>query len=103
MTSGNLGIVFAPSLFRPINASVAAIMSTRFASTAVEIMIDYASDFFPRPPLPLSLPPVIGGTSGVSTRIPDPPGIYVALSNLALPTLANNPSLLANELGEARE
>ncbi|CAH8541804.1 unnamed protein product [Schistosoma rodhaini] len=47
MNPSNLGIVFAPSLFRSREESVAAIMSTKFASTAVELMIINYSSLFP--------------------------------------------------------
>ncbi|CAH8544539.1 unnamed protein product [Schistosoma intercalatum] len=47
MNPSNLGIVFAPSLFRSREESVAAIMSTKFASTAVELMINNYSSLFP--------------------------------------------------------
>ncbi|XP_018649521.1 putative oligophrenin [Schistosoma mansoni] len=47
MNPSNLGIVFAPSLFRSREESVAAIMSTKFASTAVELMIINYSTLFP--------------------------------------------------------
>ncbi|CAH8554008.1 unnamed protein product [Schistosoma guineensis] len=63
MSPSNLGIVFAPSLFRSREESVAAIMSTKFASTAVELMIINYSSLFPihssnilRPIPQLSLP-----------------------------------------------
>ncbi|CAH8560362.1 unnamed protein product [Schistosoma bovis] len=63
MSPSNLGIVFAPSLFRSREESVAAIMSTKFASTAVELMIINYSSLFPihssnilRPLPQLSLP-----------------------------------------------
>ncbi|CAH8566649.1 unnamed protein product [Schistosoma haematobium] len=63
MNPSNLGIVFAPSLFRSREESVAAIMSTKFASTAVELMIINYSSLFPihssnilRPIPQLSLP-----------------------------------------------
>ncbi|CAH8556897.1 unnamed protein product [Schistosoma margrebowiei] len=63
MNPSNLGIVFAPSLFRSREESVAAIMSTKFASTAVELMIINYSSLFPihssnilRPLPQLSLP-----------------------------------------------
>ncbi|TNN18560.1 Rho GTPase-activating protein [Schistosoma japonicum] len=47
MNPSNLGIVFAPSLFRSREESVAALMSTKFASTAVELMIINYSSLFP--------------------------------------------------------
>lgn len=70
MNPSNLGIVFAPSLFRSREESVAAIMSTKFASTAVELMIINYSSLFPihssniLPPisqlsLPLSTTPLV--------------------------------------------
>ncbi|KAA0183784.1 Rho GTPase-activating protein 26 [Fasciolopsis buskii] len=46
MTSSNLAIVFAPSLMRSQEESVAAIMNTKFSSTAVELMIDNCSTLF---------------------------------------------------------
>ncbi|VDP84285.1 unnamed protein product, partial [Echinostoma caproni] len=47
MTSSNLAIVFAPSLMRSREESVAAIMNTKFSSTAVELMIDNCDTLFP--------------------------------------------------------
>ncbi|THD22862.1 Rho GTPase-activating protein 26 [Fasciola hepatica] len=46
MTSSNLAIVFAPSLMRSQEESVAAIMNTKFSSTAVELMIDNCITLF---------------------------------------------------------
>ncbi|KAF6778472.1 hypothetical protein AHF37_01887 [Paragonimus kellicotti] len=46
MTPSNLGIVFAPSLLRSPEETVAAIMNTKFASTAIELMIENHTALF---------------------------------------------------------
>ncbi|CAL8084529.1 unnamed protein product [Calicophoron daubneyi] len=46
MTVSNLSIVFAPSLLRSREETVAAIMNTKFASTAIEIMIQNCTTLF---------------------------------------------------------
>ncbi|GAA29402.2 Rho GTPase-activating protein 26 [Clonorchis sinensis] len=47
MTPSNLGIVFAPSVMRSPEETVAAIMNTKFASSVVELMIEHHATLFP--------------------------------------------------------
>ncbi|CAH8486902.1 unnamed protein product [Dicrocoelium dendriticum] len=46
MTASNLGIVFAPSLMRSSEETVAAIMNTKFACIAIQLMIENHATLF---------------------------------------------------------
>ncbi|KAF8565082.1 hypothetical protein P879_11042 [Paragonimus westermani] len=69
MTPSNLGIVFAPSLLRSPEETVAAIMNTKFASTAIELMIENHAALFGLAPS--------GTGCTVSTVIPTRPAALV--------------------------
>ncbi|XP_078737339.1 rho GTPase-activating protein 26-like isoform X2 [Lampetra fluviatilis] len=52
MTVANLGVIFGPTLMRPQEESVAAIMEIKFHNIVIEILIDNSDKVFKTPPDP---------------------------------------------------
>ncbi|KAF5400790.1 Rho GTPase-activating protein 26, partial [Paragonimus heterotremus] len=91
MTPSNLGIVFAPSLLRSPEETVAAIMNTKFASTAIELMIENHAALFG------SNSSTTGCT--VSTVIPTRPAALVEpiyVTPITASSLKNQPDFTAH-------
>uniref|UniRef100_A0A3P8UK49 Rho GTPase-activating protein 10 n=1 Tax=Cynoglossus semilaevis TaxID=244447 RepID=A0A3P8UK49_CYNSE len=57
MTVANLGVVFGPTLMRPQEETVAAIMDLKFQNIVVEILIEQHEKIFADPPDSCSTPP----------------------------------------------
>ncbi|ODN00520.1 Rho GTPase-activating protein 10, partial [Orchesella cincta] len=56
MTISNLGVCFGPTLLRPEEETVAAIMDIKFCNVVVEILIENGEKIFKTKPLPSELP-----------------------------------------------
>ncbi|KAL3309883.1 hypothetical protein Ciccas_011561 [Cichlidogyrus casuarinus] len=57
MSSRNLATVFAPTILRPREETVATIMRTRLGLDAIDTLITNCDVIFPNPPEPISLRP----------------------------------------------
>ncbi|XP_046636547.1 rho GTPase-activating protein 26-like isoform X2 [Daphnia pulicaria] len=71
MTVSNLGVCFGPTLLRPEEETMAAIMDIKFCNVVVEIMIENSEKIFKTKPDPSELP--IKNPATVNMRPPSPP------------------------------
>ncbi|KAG7264972.1 hypothetical protein CRUP_005417, partial [Coryphaenoides rupestris] len=67
MTVANLGVVFGPTLMRPQEETVAAIMDLKFQNIVVEILIEQHQKIFAE--APESCPPSAGPVLLAPTRL----------------------------------
>ncbi|CAG7818348.1 unnamed protein product [Allacma fusca] len=77
MTVSNLGVCFGPTLLRPEEETVAAIMDIKFCNVVVEILIENYEKIFTTKPMPSELPKEIQSQNILSsmppTRLPVSP------------------------------
>ncbi|GAV02294.1 hypothetical protein RvY_12883 [Ramazzottius varieornatus] len=66
MTSANLGVCFGPSLLRPREESVAALVDIKFCNVVIEILIDNWQKVFGAPPM---------GASRLGVGVPSKPEV----------------------------
>ncbi|XP_050736305.1 rho GTPase-activating protein 26-like isoform X16 [Eriocheir sinensis] len=67
MTISNLGVCFGPTLLRPEEETVAAIMDIKFCNIVVEILIEYYTKIFCSDPEPEAVPKRAEGAVSQST------------------------------------
>lgn len=70
MTVSNLGVCFGPTLLRPEEETVAAIMDIKFCNIVVEILIEHFDKIFNNVPEPVVDVGRIGDTSGPHRQTP---------------------------------
>ncbi|XP_069748814.1 oligophrenin-1 isoform X4 [Narcine bancroftii] len=58
MTASNLGVIFGPTLMRPQEDTVAAMMNIKFQNIVVEILIEHYEKIFLSPPEENAAPPI---------------------------------------------
>ncbi|XP_069183856.1 rho GTPase-activating protein 26 isoform X9 [Procambarus clarkii] len=68
MTVSNLGVCFGPTLLRPEEETVAAIMDIKFCNIVVEILIEHFEKIFNTQPEPLVDVPRLGDSSAIQSR-----------------------------------
>ena len=81
MTVGNLGVCFGPTLLRPQEETMAAIMDIKFCNVVVEVLISNCQTIFNTPsPMHISLPcppkpahNLLVSTNGSQPALPKPP------------------------------
>ncbi|XP_072913991.1 oligophrenin-1 [Hemitrygon akajei] len=70
MTASNLGVIFGPTLMRPQEDTVAAMMNIKFQNIVVEILIEHYEKIFQSPPEENAAPPIPPPRAALRKRQP---------------------------------